>query len=132
MLTLTSIFFLHEHIITYYKVKAEALEAARHFEECFHRTMAQAELNRNDRLSLHWDTEKQTIKCDVNAFGVIKLERKNNEIWLIIQDGNIRLKMQKDTFNTLCEYKESIEYLISFLEANTFSPHHGQKANCDL
>ena len=80
MLILTSIFFLHEHIlkriITYYKIKAEALEAARHFEEYFHRTMVQAELNRNDRLSLHLDTEKQTIKCDVNAFGVIKLERK--------------------------------------------------------
>ena len=42
MQILTSIFFLHEHIITYYKIKDEALEAARHFEECFHRTMAQA------------------------------------------------------------------------------------------
>ena len=130
MLILTAILFLHEHILKrifpYYKIKAEALEAARHFVECFHLTMAQAELNRNDMLSLSWDTEKHTIKCDVSPFGVIKLERKNNEIWLIIQDGNTRIKMQKDTFSMLCEYKESIEYLISFLEANAFSPHHGQ------
>lgn len=127
---LTAIWFLHEHIlkriIPYYKIKAEALEAARHFVECIQLTMAQEELNRNDMLSLHWDTEKQTIKCEVNAFGVIKLERKNGEIYLIIHDGSTRVRMQKDTFTMLCEYKESIEFLMSFLEANAFFPHHGQ------
>lgn len=127
---LTAILFLHEHIlkriVPYYKIKAEALAAARHFVECFQLTMAQEELNRNDMLSLHWDTEKQTIKCDVNTVGVIKVERKNGEIYLIIQDGSTRVRMQKDTFTTLCEYKESIEFLMSFLEANAFFPHRGQ------
>ena len=88
--------------------------------------MAQEELNRNDMLSLHWDTEKQTIKCDISTFGPIKLERKYGKISLINQDGNTRIRMQKDTFVMLYAYKESIEFLISFLEANAFFSPHGQ------
>ena len=127
---LTAILLLHEYILKsffpYYKIKAEALEAARHFVESFQRIMAQEELNRNDLLSLQWNTTTDTIKCDINAFGVIKFERKNGEIFLSIQNGNGRIRMHKNTFNLLCEYKESILYLISFLEANSLNIHHGQ------
>ena len=124
MSLLTAILFLHEIVLkTFfprYRVKAEALEAARHFVVCFEKTMAQEELNRNDLLSLQWNVSGDNIKCEINSFGVIKLERKNGEINLIIQDANSRLRMSKDTFKLLCEYKESILYLISFLEANAF------------
>ena len=124
---LSSILFLHEIILkTFfprYKLKAEALEAARHFVECYQETMAQEELNRNDLLSLQWNVAGDNIKCEINSFGVIKLERKNGEINLIIQDANSRLRMSKDTFKLLCEYKESILYLIAFLEANAFTQH---------
>ena len=51
---------LHEYILKTclprYKLKAEALEAANHLVESFFRTMAQEELNRNDTVSLIWDT----------------------------------------------------------------------------
>lgn len=124
------IFLLHEYILkTFfprYKLKAEALEAARHFVECFQDRMAQEELNKNDMLSLNWDTAKDAIKCDISAFGTIKLERKRGEIFLIVQDGSTRIRMHKDTFAMLCQYKESIQYLISFLEANAFKADHGQ------
>ena len=133
---LTAIWFLHEHIlkriIPYYKFKAEALEAARYFVEWFQHRMAQEQLNTNDMVSINWDTERQAIKCDINGFGAIKIERKNGEIYLIIQDGSTRVRMQKDTFVMLCSYKESIEYLMSFLEANAYTAHHQQnqlKAN---
>ena len=86
--------------------------------------MAQEELNRNDLLSLQWNVAGDNIKCEINSFGVIKLERKNGEINLIIQDANSRLRMSKDTFKLLCEYKESILYLIAFLEAKAFAQQH--------
>lgn len=131
---ITSILFLHEIILkTFfprYKIKAEALEAANHFVECFQATMAQEELNRNDLslnknelLSLQWNVSSSNIRCEINAFGTIKLERKNGDTFVIIQDANSRLRMSKDTFKLLSEYKESILYLISFLEANAFVQH---------
>ena len=71
---------LHEYILKTclprYKLKAEALEAANHFVESFFRAMAQEELNRNDMVSLIWDTANDNIKCEINAFGSIKLEKK--------------------------------------------------------
>ena len=102
------------------------MEAAQHFVECFLGTMAQEQLNTNDKLSLHWDTKKDNIKCEIGAFGTIKLERKNAEIFLIVQDGTNRVRIHKDTFAILCQYKESIEYLMSFLESNAFMIQHGQ------
>ena len=129
---ITAVLFLHEVILkTFfprYRLKAEALEASRHFVECFEKNMAQEELNRNDLLSLQWNVSGDNIKCEINSFGVIKLERKNGDITLIIQDANSRLRMTKDTFKLLCEYKESILYLISFLEANAFVQH--QNGQC--
>ena len=88
--------------------------------------MAQEELNRNDIVSLIWDTANDNIKYEINAFGTIKLERKNGgEIFLCLQDGNSRVRIHKDTFTKLYRYKESV-YLIAFLEANAFSVQHGQ------
>lgn len=127
---LTAILLLHEYIlksfVPYYKIKAEALEAARRFVESFNHSMAQQELNRNDLLSLQWNTAADTIKCEISAFGIIKFERRNGEIYLGFQDGNGRIRMHKNTFHLLCEYKESILYLMSFLEANSFTKYHGQ------
>ena len=121
---------LHEYILkTYlprYKLKAEALEAANHFVESFFRAMAQEELNKNDMVSLIWDTANNNIKCKINAFGSIKLERKRGgDIFLCLQDANSRVRIHKDTFTKLYQYKESIQYMISFLEANAFSVQHG-------
>ena len=125
---LLAAFLLHEHLFkTFfprYKLKAEALEAANRFVHCF--GMAQEELNRNDMMSLSWDTANDSIKCEISAFGNIKLERKQGEIYLCIQDGNGRVRIHTDTFNKVYQYKESIQYLISFLEANAFSLYQGQ------
>ena len=125
---LLAAFLLHEHLFKTcfprYKLKAEALEAANRFVHCF--AMAQEELNRNDMMSLSWDTAKDSIKCEISAFTTIKIERKQGEIYLCLQDGNSRVRIHKDTFTKLFQYKESIQYLISFLEANTFCLHHGQ------
>ena len=120
---------LHEYILKTclprYKLKAEALEAANHFVESFFRTRAQEELNRNDMVSLIWDTANDNIKCEISVFGSIKLERKRGgDIFMCIQDGNSRVRIHKDTFTKLYQYKESIQYLISFLEANAFSVQH--------
>ena len=101
------------------------MEAARHFVEIFKHNMAQEELNRNDLLSLQWNTAADTIRCEISAFGIIKFERRNGEVYLSLQDGNGRIRMHKNTFHLLCEYKESILYLMSFLEANSFTKHHG-------
>ena len=130
MALLLATFLLHEYIFKLffprYRLKAEAIEAARHFVECYLHTMAQEQLNTNDMMSLNWDTAKDTIKCEISAFGIIKLERKNGEIFLNVQDGNTRIRIHKDSFRILCQYKESIEYLMSFLESNAFSIQHGQ------
>ena len=76
-----------------YKLKAEALEAANHFVESFFRTMAQEELNRNDMVSLIWDTANDNIKCEISAFGSIKLERKRGgDIFMCIQDGTLEFE----------------------------------------
>ena len=83
-------------------MKAEALEAARHFVECDLHTMAQEQLNTKDMMSLNLDTAKDTIKCEISAFGTIKLERKNGEIFLNVQDGNTRIRIHKDSFRILC------------------------------
>ena len=109
-----------------YKLKAEALEASRHFVDSLLYTLAQEQVNRNDMVSLNWDTANNVIKCDISAFGTIKVERKNGEIFLVIQDGNARVRIYKDTFIKIYQFKESIQYLMSFLEANAFSVHHGQ------
>ena len=111
---LLAAFLLHEHLFKTcfprYKLKAEALEAANRFVHCF--GMAQEELNRNDMMSLNWDTANDSIKCEISAFGNIKLERKQGEIYLCIQDGNGRVRIHTDTFNKVYQYKESIQYLI--------------------
>lgn len=129
---LTAILVLHEVVLkTFfprYRLKSETLEASRHFVECFENNMAQEELNRNDLLSLQWNVSDDNIKCEINRSGLIKLERTNGEINLIIQDVNSPLRMSKDTFKLLCEYKERILYLISFLEANAFVHH--QNGQC--
>ena len=56
---LTAIVLFHEYIfktfVPLYKIKAEALEAARHFVECFQETMEQEELNRIGLMSLQWN-----------------------------------------------------------------------------
>lgn len=126
---LSAVYIFHEYILKpflpRYRVKAEALEAARHFVDCFSHIMAQEQLNSNEMLSLNWDTAKDAIKCEVSPFATIKLERKNSDIFITVQDGNTRLRMHKNTFVMLCQYKESIQYLMSFLEANAFSEHHG-------
>ena len=41
-----------------------------------HLQLSQEELNRNDMMSLIWDTGNDNIKCQISAFGSIKLERK--------------------------------------------------------
>ena len=84
--------------------------------------MTQEELNRSDMMSLVWDTANDNIKCEISAFGSIKLERKKGgEIFLCLQDGNSRVRIHK-----LYQYKESIQHLISFIEANAFCGQHGQ------
>ena len=76
---------------------------------------------------LIWDTANDNIKCEISAFGSIKLERKKGvEIFLCLQDGNSRVRIHKDTFTKLHQYNESIQYLISFLEANAFGGQYGQ------
>ncbi|MCG8115589.1 MAG: hypothetical protein N0E45_09505 [Candidatus Thiodiazotropha endolucinida] len=127
---LTAIFVLNEYILkTFFprhKIKAQALEAANHFVESFYQRMAQEDLNRNDLLSFQWNTAADTIKWEISSFGTIKFDRRNGEIHISIQDGNNRIRMHQNTFLLLCEYKESILYLMSFLETNSFNNHHGQ------
>ena len=101
------------------------MEAARHFVEIFKHSMAQEELNRNDLLSLPWNTAADTIRWEISAFGIIKFERRNGEVYLSLQDVNGRIRIHKNTFHLLCEHKENILYLMSFLEANSFTKHHG-------
>ena len=80
---------------------------------------------RNDMMSLIWDTAKDNIKCEISAFGSIKLERKNSgKIFLCLQDGNSRVRIHKDTFTKLYQYKTSIHYLISLLDTNVFGGQH--------
>ena len=130
MYVLFAAFLPHEYIFKLffpkYKLKAEALEAARHFVESFNHTMAQEQVERNDMVSLNWDTSNNQIKCEISAFGTIKIERKNDEVVLIVQDGNGRIRIHKDTFLKLYQFKESIQFLMSFLEDNPFGAHHGQ------
>ena len=58
--------------------------------------MAQEVLNRNDMVSLIWDTANDNIKYKINAFGTIKLERKNGgKIFLCLQDGKSRVRMHR-------------------------------------
>lgn len=44
-------------------------------------------------MSLNWDTTNDVIKCEISAFGTIKLERKNSDIFLLVQDGSTRIQM---------------------------------------
>lgn len=130
MPVLTAVVLLHEYILKVflprYKLKAEALEASRHLVDSLLYTMAQEQVKRNDTESLTWDTANNLIKYDISALGTIKIERKNGELFLVIQDGNARVRIHKDTFLKLYQFKESIEYLMSFLEANAICVHHGQ------
>lgn len=130
MPVLLTAYLLHEYIFKLffprYKIKAEALEAARHFVDSVLHTMAQKQVASNEMESLVWDTSNNLIKCDISAFGTIKIERKNGEVFLVTQDVNGRVRIHKDTFIKLYQFKESIQYLMSFLEANSFSGHHGQ------
>lgn len=75
--------FLHEYIfkncLPRYKLKAESLEASNHVVDCFLRTMAPKELNRNDMVSLIWDTVNDNIKYEISAFDIIRLERKKGK-----------------------------------------------------
>ena len=87
--------------------------------------MAQEEVNRTDIMSLNWDTTNDVIKCEISAFGTIKLERKNGDIFLLVLDGSTRIRIHKETFIKLYQYKESTQYLMSFLEANAFTLHYG-------
>ncbi len=125
MIFLTAIVFLHEYIaktfIPNYKIKSEAREAATRFvHSCFGSIlMAQAQLNRSGILSLEWSPAKDTIKCLVNSRCSIKLESKGEDIYLVIQDGNSRIRMHRRTFDTLYEFKESISFLISFIEGHS-------------
>ena len=65
---------------------------------------------RNDMMSLIWDTANDNIKCKIGAFGSIKLERKNSgEIFLCLQDGNSRVRILKDTFTKLYQFKKCIQ-----------------------
>ena len=45
---------------------------------------------------------------------------------LCLQDGNSRVRIHKDTFTKLYQYKKSIQYLISLLDTNVFGGQHGQ------
>lgn len=129
MSILTAIVLFHEYLaksfIPYYKIKAEAFEAANHFVESFRERMAQEELDRGGFLSLQWNPNEESIKCDVNVFCSIKIELKDNEIYLIIQDAHSRIRMKKATFDRLYEYKESISYLMSFLAGNSSVQRNG-------
>ena len=61
-------------------------------------------------MSLVWDTANDNIKCEISAFGSIKLERKKGgELSLCLQDGNSCVRIHKDTFTKLYQYKESIQ-----------------------
>ena len=60
--------------------------------------MAQEEINRSDVLSFQWTPGADSIKCKVNAFCSIKVELKDGEIFLIIQDGNSKIRMNSHRF----------------------------------
>lgn len=81
--------------------------------------MAQEQLNAGGFHSLQWIPKKKMVKCIVNPFCSIKVENTGDGVFLIIQEGNSRIRMRKDTFNQLYEYKESIQFLMSFLESNS-------------
>ena len=105
MPALTAIILFHEYIaktfIPYYNIKVEALEASNHLVRILQDIMAQEELNRSGMLSLQWNPNRESIKCEINVLCSVKLENKDGEIYLVIQDGNSRIRMRKDTFNIL-------------------------------
>lgn len=80
--------------------------------------MTQAGLTNSGFYSVQWNPNTETIKYNVNAVCSIKVELKNKETYIIVQEGNSKIKLNKHTFNSLFEYKESIDFLISFLEGN--------------
>ena len=89
MAILAAIVLFHEYFaksfIPYYKIKAEANS----FVESFWETMVQEEINRSGVESLQWTPGADSIKCKVNAFFSIKVELKDCQIFLIIQDGKL-------------------------------------------
>ena len=93
MAILAAIVLFHEYFaksfIPYYKIKAEAFEAANSFVESFWETMVQEEINRSGVESLQWTPGADSIKCKVNAFCSIKVELKDCQIFFIIQDGKL-------------------------------------------
>ena len=127
---LTAIILFHEYLakqfIPYYKIKAKAFEAANLFVESYQERMAQEQVNRSGFLSLQWNPSEECIKCDVDVVCSLKLELKDAKIFLTIQDGHSRIRLRKETFDRMYEYKGSISYLMSFLEGHSSVRRDGQ------
>ena len=69
--------------------------------------------------SVHWDPHNCNVKCKVNKFCSIKVEKKDSTIYLVVQEGSSRIRLAKETFDNLYELRESILFLMSFVESNS-------------
>lgn len=81
--------------------------------------MAQEQVNKQTVSTLDWNPQKGDIKYAVTDCFSFKVECKDGQIYVIIQEGNTRVKLRQQMFDRLREFTESISYLISFVEANT-------------
>lgn len=85
--------------------------------------MAQAQVNaslRDGFRSLQWNPKDCNIKCELNRFCSIKVEKKKDNVFIVMQEATSpRIKLTMDTFENLCELKESILFLMSFVDVNS-------------
>ena len=70
-------------------------------------------------LGLIYQINKGEITCLLNEQQCLTVKKTKHSTSVILKEGQKRFKISMDVFETLCDLKQSVQFLASFLDGNT-------------
>ena len=98
--------------------------------------MTQAQLNLKKNLNnsmgfenITWSSYTNQIECNIReSFSLIIKKRKKKPV-LILRKSSEKVYMDLNQFDLLCDLKESIHFLVAFIEGNSTDEHKNNVRN---
>ena len=66
--------------------------------------------------SVHWSPLLNNIDCKIDEKHTLILKKTEKNCYVILKKGKSKLKLTTELFKSLCDLKESVRLLQSFLE----------------
>lgn len=85
--------------------------------------MAEAQLNIDFEGSgferIHWSPTLTQVECMIDSKHVIIVKKTKSETVVVLKKGKLCMKIKMNMFESICDLKESIQLIQSFLEGNS-------------